>query len=265
MIEESLVYICADAAGKNHIGCGVTIEGGLIATCRHVWAKAGDSPFVRFPRVNSAEALQRLTLVDDCQDEGDPPDCVLLRPALMPSGVLPVSLALKDRLETGEAECCAYLQRNKNWREVLVRGTIYETKGPDGRRQFSGQFNTGYWFAPGSSGSPLFKQGGQQLAAILSLSELGANDGKGLLEAFVVPASVMLKYVRRVQAKPITQPEHLSRAQLDEVLLEIGAADVPSDEALVRLKSFIQDAKARAAQPLPIVAEGGNFGIVGSR
>ena len=71
MIEESLVYICADAAGKNHIGCGVTIEGGLIATCRHVWAKAGDSPFVRFPRVNSAEALQRLTLVDDCQDEGD--------------------------------------------------------------------------------------------------------------------------------------------------------------------------------------------------
>ena len=262
MIEESLVYICADAAGKEHIGCGVTIEGGLIATCRHVWAKAGDSPFVRFPRVNSAEALQRLTLVDDCQDEGDPPDCVLLRPALMPSGVLPVSLALKDRLETGEAECCAYLQRNKNWREVLVRGTIYETKGPDGRRQFSGQFNTGYWFAPGSSGSPLFKQGGQQLAAILSLSELGANDGKGLLEAFVVPASVMLKYVRRVQAKPITHPEHLSRVQLDEVLLEIGAADVPSDEALVRLKSFIQDAKARAAEPLPIIAEGGDVPAV---
>ena len=261
MIEESLVYICADAAGKKHIGCGVTIEGGLIATCRHVWAKAGDSPFVRFPRVNSAEALQRLTLIDDCEDEGDPPDCVLLRPALMPNGVLPVSLALKDRLETGEAECCAYLQRNKNWREVLVRGTIYEAKGTDGRRQFSGQSNTGYWFAPGSSGSPLFKQGGQQLAAILSLSELGANDGKGLLEAFVVPASVMLKYVRRVQAKPITQPEQLSRAQLDEVLREIGAADVPSDEALGRLKSFIQDAKAQAAQPPPIppiVAEGGD-------
>jgi hypothetical protein len=71
MIEESLVYICADAAGKKHIGCGVTIEGGLIATCRHVWRDAGPAPYVHFPRINSAEALQPLSLADDCQDEGD--------------------------------------------------------------------------------------------------------------------------------------------------------------------------------------------------
>jgi tetratricopeptide (TPR) repeat protein len=140
----------------------------------------------------------------------------------------------------------------------LVRGIISETKRRDGRRQFSGQLVSTYWFAKGSSGSPLFKQGGQQLAAVLSMSELGANNGQGLYEAFVVPASVMRKYVLRVQAKPITQPEHLSRAQLDEVLREIGAADVPSDEALARLKSFIQDAKARAVEPLPIIVEGGD-------
>ncbi|MFM7607626.1 MAG: hypothetical protein ACKO9A_01920, partial [Alphaproteobacteria bacterium] len=108
----------------------------------------------------------------------------------------------------------------------------------------------------------MFKQGGQQLAAILSLSELGANNGQGMYEAFVVPASVIRKYVLRVLAKAITKPEHLSRPLLDEVLLEIGAADVPSDEALARLKarlkSFIQDAKARAAEPLPIIVEGGD-------
>jgi len=262
MIEESLVYICADAAGKEHIGCGVAIEGGLIVTCRHVWRDAGPTPYVHFPRINSAEALQQLSLADDCQDEGTPPDCVLLQPAELPSGIPQVPLALKDSLETGEAQCYANLQRESSWQEVLVRGIISETKRRDGRRQFSGQLVSTYWFAKGSSGSPLFKQGGQQLAAILSLSELGANTGQGLYEAFVVPASVLLKYVRRVQAKPITQPEHLSRAQLDEVLREIGAADVPSDEALARLKSFIQDAKARAAEPLPIVAEGGDVPAV---
>jgi tetratricopeptide (TPR) repeat protein len=258
MIEESLVYICADAAGKKHIGCGVTIEGGLIATCRHVWRDAGPAPYVHFPRSNSAEALQPLALTDDCLDEGAPPDCVLLRPALIPNGIPQVHLAIKDNLETGEAQCYANLQRESTWQEVLVRGIISETKRRDGRRQFSGQLVSTYWFAKGSSGSPLFKQGGQQLAAILSLSEIGANTGQGLYEAFVVPASVLLKYVRRVQSKPIMQPEHLSQAQLDEVLREIGAADVPSDEALGRLKSFIQDAKARAAEPLPIVAEGGD-------
>ena len=258
MIEESLVYICADAAGKKHIGCGVTIEGGLIATCRHVWRDAGPAPYVHFPRINSAEALQPLSLADDCQDEGTPPDCVLLQPAELPSGIPQVPLALKDSLETGEAQCYANLQRESSWQEVLVRGIISETKRRDGRRQFSGQLVSTYWFAKGSSGSPLFKQGGQQLAAVLSMSELGANNGQGLYEAFVVPASVMRKYVLRVKAKLITQPEHLSRAQLDEVLREIGAADVPSNEALARLKSFIQDAKARAAEPLPIVAEGGD-------
>jgi tetratricopeptide (TPR) repeat protein len=258
MIEESLVYICADAAGKEHIGCGVTIEGGLIATCRHVWRDAGPAPYVHFPRINSDEALQPLTLVDDCQDEGAPPDCVLLRPSRMPNGIPQVHLAIKDNLETGEAQCYANLQRESTWQEVLVRGTISETKRRDGRRQFSGQLVSTYWFAKGSSGSPLFKQGGQQLAAILSLSELGANNGQGMYEAFVVPASVIRKYVLRVQAEAITKPGHLSRAHLDEVLLEIGAADVPSDEALARLKSFIQDAKARAAEPLPIVADGGD-------
>ncbi|MCA3425106.1 MAG: tetratricopeptide repeat protein, partial [Roseomonas sp.] len=262
MIEESLVYICADAAGKEHIGCGVTIEGGLIATCRHVWRDVGLTPHVHFPRSNSAEALQPLTLADDCQDEGAPPDCVLLRPFLMPNGIPQLHLALKDSLETGEAQCRAHLLRGNKRQEVSISGKIDEAKDPDGRRQFTGQMMAGYWFDRGSSGSPVFKKGGQQLAAILSLSELGANNGPGLYEAFVVPASVMRKYVLRVQAEAIAQPLHLSRAKLDDVLREIGAADVPSDEALARLKSFIQEAKAQAAEPLPIVTEGGDVPAV---
>jgi hypothetical protein len=40
-IETALVHIHSLADPENFIGCGAIVEGGYIATCRHVWRKAG--------------------------------------------------------------------------------------------------------------------------------------------------------------------------------------------------------------------------------
>ena len=51
MIETALVYIRKPSTAAGFVGCGVLIEGGYLATCRHVWAAAaavppGDAPEV---------------------------------------------------------------------------------------------------------------------------------------------------------------------------------------------------------------------------
>jgi hypothetical protein len=40
MIETGLVYLCAATPAKQFVGCGAVVEGGYIATCRHVWRDA---------------------------------------------------------------------------------------------------------------------------------------------------------------------------------------------------------------------------------
>jgi len=40
MVENGLVYIYGIKPTKRFVGCGALIEGGLIATCRHVWREA---------------------------------------------------------------------------------------------------------------------------------------------------------------------------------------------------------------------------------
>ena len=57
--------------------------------------------------------------------------------------------------------------------QVTIDGTIRPMVRDDGRRQFTGGNASGYWTDRGSSGSPVFLETGEQLAGIISVSEIG--------------------------------------------------------------------------------------------
>ncbi|HMF06281.1 MAG TPA: hypothetical protein VKE72_04630 [Methylocella sp.] len=88
MIETALVYIYS--AGSDFIGCGALVEGGYIATCRHVWrdaiadsAESSESPqvVIEFPFAQESETGHRAQLEDACDEPGArAPDLVLLKP-----------------------------------------------------------------------------------------------------------------------------------------------------------------------------------------
>ncbi len=137
------------------------------------------------------------------------------------------------------------------WQEVTVEGTLRDRLTPDGRRQFSGMREQGYWFVRGSSGSPILKRGGQQLAAILSLSELGFNERKNSLqEAFVIPATVIRRHVERLVAAPVAAPVRLDPAQLAEVMEAIDAAGTAVADIPARLRDGGAGARGGASGAL---------------
>jgi hypothetical protein len=43
MIEQALVYIYSMNPARRFIGCGALVEGGYVATCRHVWRMATEA------------------------------------------------------------------------------------------------------------------------------------------------------------------------------------------------------------------------------
>jgi len=268
MIEGALVYILAAAPPNAFVGCGAVIEGGLIATCRHVWrdalAKAPDgaAPMVEYPGAPAETRRHDLALADSCEGEDHEPDLVLLQPSAIPSGTPVLQLAMKEAFETGKAVARARIWRDGfNWTQATVQGSLDSAIDPDHRRrQFTGEARQGYWFVRGSSGSPLFCAGGQQLAGILSLSELGANEHKTpLQEAFVVPATTIRRFVERLAARPAATAEHIDPAALRPVLDAIGAGDIPVREIPARLTAFVESAREQAARPVPATDDGADI------
>jgi len=148
MVEGALVYILAAAPPNPFVGCGAVIEGGLVATCRHVWRDAlaqaadGAAPLVEFPRAKPAQR-QGLVLAESCEGDGPPPDLVLLRPAAIPSGTPVLQLAMKETYEVGEAASRARIRRDSGWIEATVSGRLDSALDPDGRRQFTGENRQG--------------------------------------------------------------------------------------------------------------------------
>ncbi|HEV2099208.1 MAG TPA: trypsin-like peptidase domain-containing protein, partial [Stellaceae bacterium] len=187
MIENCLVYIYSLKPTKRFVGCGALIEGGFIATCRHVWDEASRAPVasqpeivVEYPRVreDGTTVTAPADLADACDDPrliDPPPDLVLLQPAYIPSEAFPLQLATKEILETGAGYFHARVRRTdaedrEIWQQAFPGGTIDTHLTEEGRRQVTG-IPGQYWFTSGSSGSPLFLQNGQQLAGILSAAE----------------------------------------------------------------------------------------------
>ena len=114
-----LVHIYHIDAPEQLIGCGAMVEGGYIATCRHVWKDAGgddrETVTVAFPYAleNKKPALRPATLVDACETAPDEPeaDLVLLRVADTPAKLRGAGLKItRDAdFESGEAYAFAWI------------------------------------------------------------------------------------------------------------------------------------------------------------
>src|SRR5215469_13666636 len=187
MIETGLVYVHSIRPTKRFVGCGAVIEYGYIATCRHVWRMATEaaakqhpdqSPEVEIEYPGSwkdgATVRQKATLAALCErSDGPAPDLVLLMPEAIPSGVEALRLASQERFETGQGFVRAGLKgldetrpTGNDVRDIEIRGEIASLTGFDGRRQFTGTNPMSYWSTLGASGSPVFREGGEQLAGI---------------------------------------------------------------------------------------------------
>jgi predicted negative regulator of RcsB-dependent stress response len=265
MSEHSLVYI--RSAKGNFVGCGVLVEGGYVATCRHVWRDAvrgQDAPLeerelrIEFPYAQkngvAVQSLGRLT--DACEEAaGSPPDLVLLEPETVPTKIMPLPLARQDRLETGEGIAFAGLLRDDGrtgtvLREVEIAGKLAGRLDGKGFRQFTG-VGRDHWFDEGSSGSPVFLQNGMQLAGIVSASELGWNQAKSALKvAFLIPATTIRSYVLRLRAARVAEAEHLDLRTFQPILEVLGEQDLPIADIADRLLQFVQAAKEHAAEPV---------------
>ena len=275
MVEQALVYIYSAAPERRFVGCGALVDGGYVATCRHVWRMATGAQEaepnealrveVEYPwsREDGRTVRRPATLVDTC--EGAPglsPDLVLLLPNEIPTaGVTILPLAFQDRFQIGKGFAIAGLVRDASTpRVATIRGTIADLEAPDGRREFTDSNQSAYWFQPGSSGSPVFVDGGQQLAGIVSLSEKGVNEGEShLREAFVVPGTTIRAHVLRLTAAPIARTQQVSITDLQPVLDALGAEEVSLAEIPQKLMEFIAAARARAAEEVPESNEGADI------
>ena len=259
MIEQALVYIYSVDPVRRFIGCGALVEGGYLATCRHVWRDAAKpdaggslTAEIEYPRAreNGGPVRRTAQLADSCEVAADtPPDLVLLRPDGVPAaGARTLTLASHERFQSGPGYAIAGLLRGSAApRDARIPGTIAGHEDSTGRREFTGDNPNAYWFERGSSGSPVFVDGGEQLAGIVSLSETGANDGKSRLhEAFVIPGTTIRAHVLRLAAAPVARREHVALEDLQPVLDALGLAEVPLANVPARLMDAIVAARARA-------------------
>ena len=272
MIETALVYIYATAPRQRFVGCGAVIVGEWVATCRHVLesalAEAGEAADavtaieIEFPHTedaNGAPLRSRATRVDLCaRGGGKPPDLVLIAPESIPHTLARLRPATEDRFEAGKEGHAhvGLIGRDKGNPAAVfdrdVSGRIGSGKDARGLRQFTGDNLATYWTDRGASGSPVFIEGGEQLAGLLALSEVGANDGRSALhEAAIVPGTAIRRHLEladfyRAASRLGVAPD--DAAQMLEALSEQG---VPVSQMPERLQRSVEEARARAAEPAP--------------
>ena len=289
MIETGLVYIYSVSPARAFKGCGALLDGGYIATCRHVWsiaAPAGQQPSsepaeveIVFPFGTKEKAgdgdkyvvpARKARLADACELlDGTSPDLVflaLVEPRSQPSGVFPLQPAAHDRFETGAGFAhVGLIGRDKanpgRVSDARVKGEIIDFIDAEGRRQFTGSNSASYWTTRGASGSPVFLEGGQQLAGIMSLSETGANEGETHLhEAFVVPGTTIHKYlVGRLAADAQAAKRGIDPEILKPILAKLGEQNVPDAEIAGRLDASIEAILAQADKPVPESNDGADI------
>jgi hypothetical protein len=124
-------------------------------------------------------------------------------------------------------------------------------------RKFTGDKSQDHFVEEGSSGSPVFRRGGQQLAGIISLAETRANEGETHLHvALVVPATTIHKYLRalleRLAADAQAEKRGIDPAKLQPILAKLGMMDVPDDKIAERLDASVEEKLAQAAKPVPV-------------
>jgi tetratricopeptide (TPR) repeat protein len=193
---------------------------------------------------------------------------VLLLPAEIPSETMTLQLAREDKFESGPGFALIGLAgRDKTNlhipEDVRIDGKIADHRNSKGLRQFSGLSDITYWSGRGSSGSPVFLEHGQQLAGILSRSELGANEGASPLhEAFVVPATTVRPFLVGLTTRETAKTQQIPVDQLQPILEMVGAQDIPIAEIPNRIRQFVQATQAHAAEPVHSSNDGADIEAV---
>jgi hypothetical protein len=145
MIESSLVYIHALKPARRFVGCGSLVEGGYVATCRHVWriataaveeSEPGSELEVEvlFPRFfEGKQAVRsRASLASECRNENGPdPDLVLLAVDTKPEDALTLQLATEERFERGDGYAHAGLMGRDPSRPEIVEDVPIEGRIAD--------------------------------------------------------------------------------------------------------------------------------------
>ena len=274
MIESGLVYIYSVSPATRFVGCGALVEGGYVATCRHVWVEAVKGQVevsaeaeIEYPHGSweaGAAPRRKAALGEACeQTDGTPPDLVLLLPEAIPGGVMTLPVAVQDRFQVGLGHAHAGRAELNARGEVIslrdldIKGEIAAGLSSDGRRQFTGDNPKGYWAKSGSSGSPVFIGNGQQLAGILSLSERAGEH-----EAFIVPGTVIREHLRRLQTRQGAARQGVDPKLLQPVLAMIEASDATLAEIPTRIEEYIRGAQAQAAKPVPRSNDGADIDAV---
>ncbi len=274
MIETGLVYIYSVSA-HDFIGCGALVEGGYIATCRHVWRdatgsesrEADDPPKVaiEFAAAQDGGTAFRAGLADACEGlDARAPDLVLLKPDLIPDGIMRLQLARRADYEIGPGQCHCYLQPRDI--DCFIYGEISSGISlKKGMRQFTGNNGQSHWMEEGSSGSPVFlKEKAQQLAGIIALAEVVQKKGETRKhEAFIVPATTIHKYLRALIERQAAQKQAETRGidpeKLQPILAKLGEENVPDAEIADRLDAAVEDILAQARKAVPKSNDGSDI------
>ena len=214
---------------------------------------------IEYPRLYQDDKTLRTFayLADDCiAAQGPLPDLVLLVPDEIPPGLMMLQIAVHERFEFGSGYALAALpglasSSARSVRDVRVAGTIADHVSADGRRQFTGGNSQGYWSKRGSSGSPVFLDHGQQLAGILSLSELGENRPH---EAFIVSGTTIRPHVFRLATKRALQKQQLDHATLQPLIEALGELNVPIAEIPAAMKQLVDVTSAVQKRQLDYTA-----------
>ena len=224
---------------------------------------------IEFPHAQDekgAPLRSRATLIDDCSRAGGkPPDLVLIEPGSIPHMLARLRPASDERFEVDDGHAhVGVIGRDKANPASLfdrdVSGKISKGKDLRGLRQFTGDNLAAYWTDRGASGSPVFAGNGEQLAGLLSLSEVGANDGKSSLhEAAIVPGTTIRRDVEladfyRAASRLDVTPDHA--AQLFKTL---STQAVPVARMPERLRQSVEEARLRAAEPAPPTNQGSDI------
>ena len=268
MIQQALVYIYAIAPSRAFRGCGVLIEGGYVATCRHVWRMAtgeaaGAQVELEFPygaREQGKLPRRSATLAYGCEPpDGTPPDLVLLRPDGVPAKVLPVEPANHESEQFGDGYVLAGLKGLDPNRPAgidvrKVEGTIDELPLPDDVHQFMGVGRPTYWFRHGASGSPAFLKEGGKLAGMLTSSEIGEDGAPSdTHEAVVIPARLIrANAVRSMWLEELPPDSHADAP----ALFDLVAQDKPLRDMRPEIVRAIAAIRARGDAPVPPTHDG---------
>jgi tetratricopeptide (TPR) repeat protein len=166
--------------------------------------------------------------------------------------VLPLTVATEEKYETGAGRVHAFIPSRSM--DVFVNATIEPGTVALGLRQISGDAAPGYWTEKGSSGAPVFVNGGMQLAGILRLSETG---NPPVRQAFILPGSTLRRHLERLQTAAVAAGMGVSLETLQQAIPGLDLKGVDVAEIPRRLAEAVAAITAKAAEA-PDVSKAGS-------